>query len=65
MTTAQYNSNQQFLRMQKAFKNQTTHMNTANKKYVDLNVNVALAEADRDFCLSRSHLETEFDEVTF
>mmetsp|Transcript_12804 Transcript_12804/g.20886 ORF Transcript_12804/g.20886 Transcript_12804/m.20886 type:complete len:668 (+) Transcript_12804:129-2132(+) len=46
LTTAQYNTNQEYIRMQKALKNQTASINAATKRYVDHNVKLALAEAD-------------------
>ena len=64
LTTAQYNSNQELIRMQKALKNQTANINTATKKYVDNNVNLALAEADCEYFTNNlSSHSVGFDQV--
>lgn len=49
LTTLQYNANQELIRMQKALKNQTANISAATKKYVDINVNLALADADCEY----------------
>jgi hypothetical protein len=65
LTTAQYNSNQELIRMQKALKNQTANINAATRKYVDNNVNIALAEADSEYYQNKISSHSKgFDQVT-